>query len=114
MGLFQRDAGVDYLIENITDKVHDYDQDSKNDRCAHDQRVVAVDNAADKGASDSGNCKNLFDYKRTGYDVSKHRSKIGDNGDERVFERVSEDYFICRNALSLCGTDVILTEYVEH
>ena len=86
--LFEIDSRVDYLVDNVTDKVHNYNECGEHDCCAHNKRVVTVGDTADKLTSNSGNGEDLLNDQRTGDDIGKHRTKVSDNGNKRILQSV--------------------------
>ena len=62
--LLKCDTRVDDLVQNITDEVHDDNQRRQYDGGTHDQRVIAVCNAVDKGATDARDREDLLDDER--------------------------------------------------
>ena len=59
--LFQADAGIDQLIEQVGHKVHDHDPRGQNDHDGLHHREVPVVDAGQQQAADAGNGKDLLD-----------------------------------------------------
>ena len=89
--LLQGDSGVNDLVQDVADQVHDDDQAGQHDGGAHDQGVVTVGNGADESSANAGHGEDLLNNQRTGDDVGQHGAKVCDDGDQGVLQCVTED-----------------------
>src|SRR5262245_55039063 len=108
------DSRIKEAIEEVRYEVAGDDDDAKENRNAHHERVVAVERPQHEVAADAGNAEDLPDDDRAGDDVGDRRPQIRDNGQDRCPDRMARESGPFPQALGPGRPHVVAAQRFDH
>ena len=97
--LYQLNARVEHMVEQIADQIHDHHGDPKYDRRALDHRVIAPANRLDRDPPDAGDVKQHFDDKRPGHEECRGWPQQRNQRQQRVPKHMPNNHGALEQAL---------------
>ena len=98
----------EFDVGEIDEEIHQYEQGAVKHGDTQNDRVVPVVDAGDEVPAQSGNGKDGFDDETAGKNGGDHRSQIGDDRQQGIFQCMAPHDFYRSQAFGPGRSDIVL------
>src|SRR5688572_32670536 len=102
---------VERRVEQIDAEIEQHEDPAEQQDHALDDGIVALEDRVEQQPADTGQREDVLDHDNAADDVAELDAGHGDDGDERVAQRVAERHLALGQALGSRGTHVLAAEH---